>query len=115
MSTQLAIFLNNRIDELINLPENPGLTRAQIIKSMASAAGISVDTCRQILNSRIKRPPNNRLEGFAVALNMDPSDGHLILKALADNTTDPGDISHKDFIIHYSIDGITFAGYETRQ
>ena len=47
--------------------------RAEIIASMAAAAGISASTVEQILRGEIELPPRERLAGFAEALGIDPA------------------------------------------
>ena len=47
--------------------------RAEIIASMAAAAGVSVSTVEQILRGEIELPPRERLAGFAEALGIDPA------------------------------------------
>ncbi len=44
--------------------------RADILKRMASAAGISVSTVQQILRNEIETPPEQRLRGFARTLGL---------------------------------------------
>jgi ATP-dependent Clp endopeptidase proteolytic subunit ClpP len=62
----LGGFLNGVIDDM----ETETITRADIIDSMASAAGISSSTVGQILNGSINCPPLDRLEGFAEVLDV---------------------------------------------
>ena len=50
-----------------------GRDRAEIIASMAAAAGISASTVEQILRGEIDLPPRERLDGFAEALGIDPT------------------------------------------
>ena len=50
-----------------------GRDRAEIIASMAAAAGIPDSTVEQILRGEIDLPPRERLAGFAEALGIDPA------------------------------------------
>ena len=73
--TNLAAFLNERIDELVD-DDTP---RSEILQQMADAAGIAVSTVRDalnrnILNASINCPPLERLEGFAEALDVSLDD-----------------------------------------
>lgn len=60
----LAAFLNGQIDNMVD----DDTSRADVIERMASAAGISASTVRQILNASIICPPVARLTAFATVL-----------------------------------------------
>lgn len=64
----LADVLQAKIDVL--LAEDDTLTQADVVESMADAAGIDSGTVNQILRGDITCPPIERLEGFAEALSM---------------------------------------------
>ncbi len=56
------------LDRLIDARATGGRTRADVIRAMADAAGISPSTVTQILRAEIICPPLRRLRGFARAL-----------------------------------------------
>ena len=61
-------FLAEAIEQAIGQSD-----RAEIIASMAAAAGVSVSTVEQILRGETELPPRERLAGFAEALGIDPA------------------------------------------
>lgn len=63
---KLARRMNNRIAEMVR----GGRKQGDIVARLASAAGITESTVNQILQGSIKRPPDNRLRGFARVLNI---------------------------------------------
>lgn len=62
----LGSFLDKRIESMTT----ESRSRADIVESIGSAAGISSSTVNQILNGSINCPPLSRLRGFARALNV---------------------------------------------
>lgn len=61
---RLAGLLNDLIDSLTS----DDVSRADVISSMASAAGITEGTVNEILNAEINCPPRHRLAGFSRVL-----------------------------------------------
>lgn len=70
--TSLGNALQAKIDVLLS--EDEELTQAEVVQSMADAAGITPDTVNQILSGEVDCPPLERLEGFAEALKMEMSE-----------------------------------------
>lgn len=66
--SSLASALQAKIDMI--LAEDEESSQAEIVESIAEAAGIDAGTVNQILNGDINCPPLERLEGFASALSM---------------------------------------------
>jgi len=62
----LASLLNEQIDSMVEGDED--LNRGDVIRDMASAAGISPSTVQEILAAEIDCPPLQRLRGFAQVL-----------------------------------------------
>lgn len=70
-ATETEEFAENKLSRLLNrLIDNSKGERAEIIRRMASAAGIDDGTVQQILRGDIERPPERRLRGFARVLNI---------------------------------------------
>jgi len=64
---RLATVMNSRIDAMVS----DEVSRAQILETMASNAGVDIDTVNQILRGEFNCPPLNRLSGFAQALDVE--------------------------------------------
>lgn len=93
----LAAFLNRAIDAKAD--DDDG--RSEVIESMATAAGISASTVRQILRAEIDIPPESRLRGFARALGASAS----TLIDLAGGTEKRAEALAKSSALTTSIDG----------
>ena len=65
MGQKLASTLN----QLIDAQASESTSRADIIRDMASAAGIDASTVNEILQGTIDCPPLDRLQGFAKVLS----------------------------------------------
>jgi transcriptional regulator with XRE-family HTH domain len=63
--------------------ENDDLSRADVVKEMADAAGVEASTVNGILRGEVEQPPKKRLVGFAQALGIDEQD---LLDFLPDDT-----------------------------
>jgi hypothetical protein len=84
----LASLLNGAIDKMVT----DDLSRGEIIRQMAEAAGIEPDTVYTILAGEIDSPPDERLRGFADVLGLSfesmadlRSGGKNVLKAFDSN------------------------------
>jgi len=68
--SNLARLLNDKIDSMVEAGES----RAEIVRRMGSAAGISTDTVNAILSQEINQPPKERISAFARVLSVSSSD-----------------------------------------
>ena len=73
---------NQRLNRAVDRAVTDDRTRADVVRDMASEAGISPSTVNQILDGDIDRPPENRIRGFARALGVS---GDALVEELGEN------------------------------